>query len=166
VAIEFLPYCVNALEVLYHLVKSFFPSDALPTVRSTADRIFEPVFIIVNILQGNGLGADVPSAERVVFVTADVQTLVGLNSDFDATDRFAEIATAIMKAAIVDSSHGTVLASSGFASRLDLGNLFASLSWKLAWQLNIPGLACDINGFPNEDPRRRVRHSLRGPSGK
>ncbi|MGI9167072.1 MAG: hypothetical protein ACR2G5_11935 [Pyrinomonadaceae bacterium] len=66
----------------------------------------------MKILQGNGLRADVPSAERVVFVTADVQMLAGLNSDFDATYRFAEIAVAIMKGAIVGGSHGTVLANS------------------------------------------------------
>jgi hypothetical protein len=63
---------VNALEVPRHLVKSFVPSDTLPTVRSAANGILEPVFIVVKILQGDGLRADVPSAERVVFVTADV----------------------------------------------------------------------------------------------
>ncbi len=104
---------VNALEVLRHLVKSFGPSDALPTMMSAADGIFEPVFIIVKISQGRGLRADVPAAERVVFVTADVQTLVGLNSDFDATYRFAEIAVAIVKVAIVGGSHGgTAMADS------------------------------------------------------
>src|ERR1700694_333176 len=87
---------VNSLEVLGHLVKSFVPPELLPTVRSAAHGIFQPVFIIVEISQGSGLRADVPSAERVVLVTADVQTLVGLNSDFDATYRFAEIAGAIM----------------------------------------------------------------------
>src|SRR5229473_8151066 len=111
---------VNALEVLRHLVKSFFPSEPLPTMRSAADGIFEPVLIIVKILQGNGLRADVPSAERVVFVTADVQTLVGLNSDFDATYRFAEIAIAIMEGAIVGGSHGTVAGKFRVASRLHL----------------------------------------------
>ena len=102
---------MNALEVLRYLVKGFVPSDALPTVRSVADGIFEPVFIIVKILQGNGLRADVPAAERVVFVTADVETLIGLNSDLDAAYRFAEIAVLIMKGAIVSASHGTVLAN-------------------------------------------------------
>ena len=42
--------CVNALEVLRHLVKSFVPSDALPPVRTAADGIFEPVFVVVNVL--------------------------------------------------------------------------------------------------------------------
>ena len=97
---------VNALEALRHLVKSFVPPDALPTVRSAAHGILEPVLIIVKILQGHGLRADVPSAERVVFVTADVQMLAGLNSDFDATYRFAEIAVAIMTEAIVGGSRG------------------------------------------------------------
>ena len=41
---------VNALEVLRHFVKSLVPSDALPTLRSAADGIFEPVFVLVNIL--------------------------------------------------------------------------------------------------------------------
>ena len=88
---------VNALEVVRHLVKSFVPSEPLPTVRSATDGIFEPVFIIVKISQGRGLRADIPTAEDIVFVTADVETLVGLNRDFDATYRFAEIAAAIMK---------------------------------------------------------------------
>src|SRR5258705_9307927 len=103
---------VNALEVLRHLVKSFVPPEPLPTVRSAAHGILEPVFIVVKILQGDGLRADVPSAERVVIVTADVETLVGLNSDLDAAYRFAEIAVAIMRGAIVGSSHVTVLAKS------------------------------------------------------
>src|SRR5260370_26060490 len=97
---------VNALEVLRHLLKSFVPPEPLPTVRSPTHGIFQPVFIIVKILQGNGLRADVPSAEGVVFVTADVQTLVSLNSDFDATYRFAEIATAIMRRPDVGGIHG------------------------------------------------------------
>ena len=41
---------VNALEVLRYFVKSFVPSDALPTVRSAAHRMFEPVFVVVKIL--------------------------------------------------------------------------------------------------------------------
>ena len=96
---------MNALEVLRYLVKSFVPPDTLPTVRSAADGIFEPVFIVVNILQGNRLRTDVPAAERVVLVTADVETLVGLNSDFDAADRFAKIAGAIVRGAISGDHH-------------------------------------------------------------
>jgi hypothetical protein len=105
---------MNALEVLRYLVKSFVPPEALPTVRSPAHGIFQPVFIVVQILQGDGLRADVPAAEGIVFVASDVETLDGLsvrrlvglfvrrfaerilNSDFDATNRFAEIAVAIM----------------------------------------------------------------------
>ena len=97
---------VNALEVLRDLVKSFVPSDALPTLWGAANGVSEPVFIVVNVLQGNGLWTDVPSAERIVFVTTYVQTLVGLNSDFDTTNRFAEIAGCDNeRGAIVGSSH-------------------------------------------------------------
>jgi hypothetical protein len=96
----------NALEILRDLVKSFFPSYPLPTVRSPAHGMFQSVLIVVKILQGNGLRADVPAAEGVVFVTTDVQPLVGLNGDLDTTYRFAEIATAIVNGTIVGGSHG------------------------------------------------------------
>jgi hypothetical protein len=102
---------VNAFKVLRHLVESFVPADALPALMSAADGVFEPVFIIVKILQGNGLRADVPSAERIIFVPADAQMVVVLDSDFDATYRFAEVAIAIMKGANVGLTHGAVLAS-------------------------------------------------------
>src|SRR5437867_4404194 len=58
---------VDALEVLRYFVKSLVPSDALPTILSTTDRMFEPIFIIVNILQGDGLRADVAATEWIVF---------------------------------------------------------------------------------------------------
>src|SRR5438132_5870656 len=97
---------LNPFEVLGHFVKSFVPSDALPTMISATDGIFEPVFIIVNVLQGHRLRADVPAAERVILVTADLQTLAGVNGDFDATYRFAEIASAIVRGAIARGHHG------------------------------------------------------------
>ena len=87
---------LNAFEVLRHLIKSLVPSDLLPTMIGAAHGIFQPVFIVVNVVQSNCLRADVSAAERVVLVTADLQTLAGLNGDFDATYRFAEIAGAIM----------------------------------------------------------------------
>src|SRR6266850_7363260 len=92
---------MNALEVLRHLVKSFVPPDPLPARWSAAHGILEPVFIVVQILQGDGLRANVPPAERVVFVTADIQTcLLRPAPDHDATNRFAEIAGAIMRGAV------------------------------------------------------------------
>ena len=100
--------CVNALEVLRYVVKSFLSSKPFPTIRSATNGILEAVFIEVKISQGSGLRADVPAAERVVFVTADVKTLVGLNCDFDAADRFAEIAGAIVKGTIGGGSHSAV----------------------------------------------------------
>src|SRR5439155_13216894 len=86
---------LNAFEVLRHLIKSLVPSDLLPTMSGAAHGIFQPVLIIVNILQSNCLRANVPAAEWIVLGTADVQTLAGLNGDFDAAYRFAKIAGAI-----------------------------------------------------------------------
>src|SRR5687767_9743190 len=96
---------VNTLEVLRYLVKCFVPTDPLPTVRSASHRLFQTVFIVVKILQGNGLRANVTATEGIVFVTANVQTLAGLNSDFNTTNRFTEIAGSIMGGAIVGGCH-------------------------------------------------------------
>ena len=117
---------MNALEVLRYLVKSFIPLETLPTVRSAAHGIFQPVFVVVQILQRHGLRADVTSAERVVLVPANIEPVSSFEfgvwrlvlvrrlllpsvpavcsrlqllppaPDFNATNRFAEIAVAIM----------------------------------------------------------------------
>ena len=87
---------LNAFEVLCHLIKSLVPSDLLPTMSGAAHGIFQPVLIVVNVLQSNCLRTDVSAAERVFLVTADVQTLAGLNGDLNATYRFAKIAGVIM----------------------------------------------------------------------
>jgi hypothetical protein len=98
---------MDALEVLSDLIKSLFPSEALPTIRSAAYGISQAVLIIVKVLQGRSLRADVTAAEWVVFITANVQTFAGLNSDLDPTDRFAEIAVAIMNRGFVGGLHGS-----------------------------------------------------------
>ena len=99
----------NAFEVLSYFVKSFVPSDALPTILRTTDGMFEPVLIIVNVLQGGGLRADVAATEGIVFVTADVQTLVGPHSDFDPTHSFGEIAVAIVRRSFAGDLHGAIV---------------------------------------------------------
>ena len=145
----------NALEVLRHLVKSFVPPEPLPTMRSAADGIFEPVLIIVKILQGSGLRADVPAAERVVFVTADVETPVGLNGDLDATYRFAEIAVAIVKGTIVDGPHVTVLANSQSLRVALSGKVLDSLAsraWLCAIMISLVGQKAKHRGKSGPRP--------------
>ena len=100
---------VDALEVLRYFVKSFVPSNALPTILSTTDGMFEPIFVVMNVLQGDGLRADVAATEWIVFVTADVQTLIGPHSDFDPTHSFGEIAVAIVRRIIGGDLHGAVV---------------------------------------------------------
>src|SRR6266566_5097039 len=96
---------IDALEVLRNFVKSFVPSNALPAILCTTSGMFEPIFIVVNVLQGDGLRADVAATEWIVFVTADVQTLVGPHSDFDPTHSFGEITVAIVRRIIVGGLH-------------------------------------------------------------
>jgi len=72
----------------------------------------------VKISQGSGLWADVTLADMVVLVTADVETLVALNSAFDATYRLAQITIAIMKRAIAGGHHGRFGESLAFPAEL------------------------------------------------
>jgi len=124
---------MNALEVMGNLVKSFFPSQPFPALRSATYWILQPVFVVMKILQRHRLRADVPVAERVVLVTANLQWVSGfgvrvsggkfrvssefsgwvllpllllLNRDLDAADRFAEIAGSVVHGTIVGGSHG------------------------------------------------------------
>ena len=63
---------MNVLKVVGYLVKRFVPSQSFPTLRSAPHRIFEPVFVVVKILEGHRLRADVSAAKRVVLVTTNV----------------------------------------------------------------------------------------------
>ncbi len=56
-----------------------------------------------------GLRADVAAAERIVFVTTDVQALVAIHCDLDPTDRLAEIAATIMDRIIHGASPSRAL---------------------------------------------------------
>src|SRR5688572_894918 len=85
---------VNALEVLCYLIEGLVPSDAFPAANGATDGMSQPIRVEVNVLESNSLRADISAAERIVFIAANLQTLVLLNGDLHATDRFAEIATA------------------------------------------------------------------------
>src|SRR4051812_27562911 len=46
----------DALKVLRYIVKSVVPANAFPASRRAADRVLEPVFVVMNILQRDGFG--------------------------------------------------------------------------------------------------------------
>src|SRR5687767_2669089 len=63
---------VNAFEVLCYLIEGLVPTDALPAANSAAHGMSQPIFVEVNVLQRNSLGADVSAAERIVFIAANL----------------------------------------------------------------------------------------------
>jgi hypothetical protein len=65
----------------------------------------KPIAVEVKVLQGDGLGADVAATERIVFIAANRKTLLTFHGDFNATDRLAQIATAVMRS---DLRHGVL----------------------------------------------------------
>jgi hypothetical protein len=86
----------DAFEVLGYFSEGFVPTHAFPTILSAAHGMFEPIFVVMEVLQGDGLWTDVTAAERIIFVAADVEALVAGYRDLDPADRFAKIAGAIM----------------------------------------------------------------------
>jgi len=62
----------NAFEVLRYFAERFVPTDAFPAVRGPANGMLEAIFVVMKILEGDSLWADVAAAERIVFIAADV----------------------------------------------------------------------------------------------
>ena len=79
------------------LVQGFIPADRHPAVGGAFHRMAQAVRIVVQVLQGHGLGADMAPAKWVVLVTPDGQNLIAAMLDLDATHGFAEIAGVVMR---------------------------------------------------------------------
>jgi hypothetical protein len=88
---------LHSLYARYSLIKSFLPTNLLPTASGRAPhRMAQPIRIRVDVLKGSGLGADMTLAKGVVFVTFDGQDLLILVFDFQATHGFTEVAGAVV----------------------------------------------------------------------
>src|SRR5688572_26096005 len=97
---------LDALEVVRYQIKGFVPSNAFPTVGCAANWMLQPVFVVINVLEGNSLRADVTTAKRVFMVSPDVEASVTVNTDLDSADRFAQIAGAIVSGRFRVGFHG------------------------------------------------------------
>src|ERR1041385_1105513 len=86
----------NAFEVPRDLVESLVPANTLPTARCAPHRMLEPVLVVMNVLQGDGLRADVAATEHIVVIAVDGQSLVRLDLDLDPADRLAKITGAVV----------------------------------------------------------------------
>jgi len=86
----------DAFQVVSNFRKRFIPRDLFPTAFRATNRMPQPVFIEVNVLQSNGFRTDVPAAKRIILVATNVEMLSIPNSDLDAANRFAEITVTIM----------------------------------------------------------------------
>ena len=76
------------------LLQRLLPADLLPFGAHAAQRTAQPVRILVQVLEGDRLGADVPAAEHVVGVSADGPHDTVLDVHRDAAHRLAQVASA------------------------------------------------------------------------
>ncbi len=96
---------LNAFEVFGYFVKSFVPADLLPAAVGPAYRVFESIFIVVNVLKRNRFRADVATTEDVIRIALDTQRSVCLHADLDAAHRLAKIASAEMPRRFLNCFH-------------------------------------------------------------
>ena len=79
-------------DVVGDFVQRFFPRDGLPTVGGAPHGIAQPVGIVMNILEGVALGAQIPAAEWIRGIAADGDDMIPLDVDFQTAQRFAQMA--------------------------------------------------------------------------
>ena len=79
-------------------VEGLIPADALPTRGSTSHGIAQAVRVVVQVLPGHALGAQVSPAHGIVAIPADAGHTIGLDGDLQAARRLAEIARAVVHA--------------------------------------------------------------------
>ena len=90
-------FLLDGLDAFYYGVHRFRPGNGLPTLRGSFHRRFEPIGVFVNVFEGNGLGANVATAERVVFVASNAGNLAIFEFDLKATHGFAKVAVAVVE---------------------------------------------------------------------
>src|SRR5215203_4231252 len=87
---------LNTFDGSFDLVKSFRPTDALPTIFCPTHRIFQPIFIRVNVLQRDRFRTNMPTAERIILISANIKRPIITDPDLDPADRLTQIAASIM----------------------------------------------------------------------
>src|SRR5262249_29489681 len=80
------------------LVERFLPADLLEAGRGAAQGAAQPVPVLVHVLEGHGLRADVAAAEGILGVAADRADASLGHFDRDAAHRFAQVAGTEMRA--------------------------------------------------------------------
>ena len=82
---------LDVLQFIRNFIKCLLPGNLLPTISGLLNRCSKPIRIVVDILQRNRFGADVPFTDRVEFVAFDRFDLVVLNYDFQTAEGFTQV---------------------------------------------------------------------------
>ena len=81
-----------------HQVKGFVPLHFLPAVGGAPYRFAQALRVFVEVLEGDGLGADVAMAQRIVLVTLDGGDVAILDLDGHAAHGFTQMAGTVVGA--------------------------------------------------------------------
>ncbi|MNV51626.1 hypothetical protein D3C71_1436820 [compost metagenome] len=108
---------LNGGEAFGDQIECRFPLDGLPFIAHPLHRLMQAIRIVLNVLQRHGLGADVPTTERILGVALDrsdldVTAFAPGGFDGQATDGFAQMARTVMESL----GHGQSLSCYGRAT--------------------------------------------------
>ena len=76
--------------------KGLIPANRLPMLTYAFYRLTQTLRIILDVLQGDGLGADVPTAEAVFWITLNRQNALAFGFYRQATDGLAQMTSTKM----------------------------------------------------------------------
>ena len=79
-------------------IEGFIPADRLPLIAVTPHRSAQPIGIVVDVDERDGLRAHVAAAERVRGIAANAHDLRPSRADLDAAERLAQVAGAVCDA--------------------------------------------------------------------
>jgi hypothetical protein len=90
-------FLLNGLDAFHYGIHRFRPGNGLPTLSGSFHRGFEPIGVFVNVFEGYSLGANVATAEGVIFVASNAGNLTIFEFDLKATHGFAKVAVAVVE---------------------------------------------------------------------
>ncbi len=87
------------------------PADRLPLIAAAAHRVAQAIGVVLDVLQGDSLGADMAAAEAVEGVALNRKDTLAFGLDGQAADGFAQVTSTVMDADVAHFGfpHGAVV---------------------------------------------------------
>ena len=102
---------LNPVYSVHYFVERFVPGNWHPTITQATHRLFQPIGVIVQVLERRGFRTHVPSAEDVSLIAAYRHDFFAGDLDLQAAHRFTEVAGSVVSAGL--AAHRASIAELG-----------------------------------------------------